>query len=540
MYDGGAFDVGTLTSWSILITYIQGVPSAPAVWSPVAGLYSDANATTAYVAGTAVDSVWAKPTPSGTYTYQATVNSLPPAATPVSTNFASGNGNSVITFNFRNNNTYPVTITGISSLAFGAGSNNAVAAYYNTTNIAGSPGAITTANGWIQFGSGTINAIGGSTVQPFMSGLSLVVPPATTYRLLVSCVDPSAGPNIGYSTLAGGVFTFTANGGSIITGTNIGYGGGTIPAVPGNTPRGFIGSVSFAPGAVTACTSPARTVTVTVNQPVSITAQPVNTAACTNAVASFTTAASGTATNHNWRVSADNGNIWTDVSNGGVYNGAKTATLTISAPPVAMNGYLYRDSVVGAAPCGAVKTNIVRLTVNPLPTVVITASPYQHLLPGLKTTLSSTSSPAANPTGGYSWLKNGSAVAGGTNGTLVVDVDGIGDYTLQVTDVNGCINTSNMVTISDSASGKVFIYPNPNSGQFQVRYYTSANNVGQPRGINVYDSRGKRLMTNSYAIGSPYQRMDVDLRSQGAGVYWIEVVDMAGNRLAIGRADVLR
>jgi hypothetical protein len=122
----------------------------------------------------------------------------------------------------------------------------------------------------------------------------------------------------------------------------------------------------------------------------------------------------------------------------------------------------------------------------------------------------------------------------------VVDVDGMGDYVLRVTDVNGCTNTSNTVTISDSASGKVFIYPNPNSGQFQVRYYSSANNVGLPRGVNVYDSRGKRLQTNSYSIGSPYQRMDLDLRTYGAGVYWIEVVDVSGNRLAIGRASVLR
>jgi hypothetical protein len=34
--------------------------------------------------------------------------------------------------------------------------------------------------------------------------------------------------------------------------------------------------------------------------------------------------------------------------------------------------------------------------------------------------------------------------------------------------------------------------------------------------------------------------MDVDLRNQGTGVYWIEVVDVAGNRLGMGRAEVLR
>ncbi len=534
--DDGAGDVGFIENWTLTITYVQGVPATPAVWSPIAGLYSNAAANIPYVAGTAVDSVWVRPTPSGVYSYQATVNSLPPASTPVSTNFAAGNGNYVITFNFKNNNAYPVTITDISSLAFAAGTSNVVA-YYNATNIAGSPGAITTANGWNQFGSATINATGGTTVDPFMSGLSLVVPANTTYRLLVGCQTTGGGFNMGYSTLAAGTYTFSANGCDIITGDNIGYGGGAIPAIPGNTPRGFIGTVKFAPGAVAACTSPARTLTVTVNQPISITAQPVNAVVCTDKVTSFTVAATGTTPTYQWQVSTDNGNTFANVSNGGVYAGATTATLTVTAPPVSMNGYLYRCIVSGAAPCASVPSAQRSLTVNPLPTVVITASPYQRLFPGLKTTLSSTTSPAASI---YTWLKNGATVSGGSSSTLVVDVDGLGDYTLRVTDVNGCTNTSNTVSLKDSASGKVFIYPNPNNGQFQVRYYSIINNSGLPRGINVYDARGKRVLTSSYAVNAPYQRMDVDLRNHGTGVYWIEVVDVNGNRLAIGRVEILR
>ncbi|MBK6378919.1 MAG: hypothetical protein IPF72_03940 [Chitinophagaceae bacterium] len=42
---------------------------------------------------------------------------------------------------------------------------------------------------------------------------------------------------------------------------------------------------------------------------------------------------------------------WTSVANGGVYSGATTATLTVTAPPVSMNGYQYRAIVTGAALC---------------------------------------------------------------------------------------------------------------------------------------------------------------------------------------------
>ena len=285
-------------------------------------------------------------------------------------------------------------------------------------------------------------------------------------------------------------------------------------------------------------------VPVTVNVPVAITAQPVNAVVCTDKVTSFSVTATGTTPTYQWQVSTDAGNTFTNIVNNANYSGATTNTLTITNPPTAWNGYIYRVVVTGAAPCGSVNSFNRVLTVNPLPTIVITASPYKKLLPGLRTGISSTVSPLAAT---YTWLRNGAVltatslgiVSGVGTGSLLIDVDGLGDYRLRVTDVNGCTNTSGTVTISDSTSGRVFIYPNPNSGQFQVRYNPTSNNV-LPRGINVYNSRGQRIRNLSYTLGLPFARMDVDLRNFGAGVYWIEVVDVNGDRLAIGRAEVLR
>jgi hypothetical protein len=158
-------------------------------------------------------------------------------------------------------------------------------------------------------------------------------------------------------------------------------------------------------------------------------------------------------------------------------------------------------------------------------------------------TLTSTVSPNAAAT--YTWLRNGSVltnpavgvVSGLGTGTLVVNVDGMGDYQLRVTDVNGCTNTSNTITIRDSASGKCFIYPNPTSGKFQVRYYSAANNV-LPRSLTVYDSKGDRVFTQFYTIGRPYDRMDVDMRAYGKGLYWVEIGDLNGNRLTMCRVVI--
>jgi len=532
MYDGGAIDVGTLTNWEIEFTYVQGVPATPAVWTPAAGLFSDAAATVPYVAGTAVDSVWTRPTPAGVYPYQATVQSLPIPPATVNTPMAGGNGNNLVAFNVRNNNGYPVTLNSISSNAFGSG---AVVSrvFYKAAPIAGNPGAISAANGWNQFGTAN-NTVTANTLNQLMTGLTLVIPPGTTYGI---ALDFTGATVPAYTNGTGTIVAYSTGGVDVITDGNVGWGGPAAPGTPANNPRNFNGAVTFT-ASVTPCTSAPRTVVVTVNQPTTLNAAlPANQTICTDKVATFTaTVTAGTGPHsYQWQVSTNGGGTYTNVANGGVYSGATSATLTVTAPPVTMSGYLYRCVVTGAAPCAAQTSRAATLTVNPLPVIVLTASPYTSLFPGLRTTISSNVTP--NPAATYTWLRNGVVLTGATTGSVNVDVDGLGDYQLRVTDVNGCNNSSNIVTIKDSASGRCFIYPNPNSGQFQVRYYSVANNV-LPRGIVVYDSKGDRVLSQNYTIGRPYDRMDVDLRAKGKGLYWVEIVDRNGNRLTMCRVVI--
>jgi len=367
-----------------------------------------------------------------------------------------------------------------------------------------------------------------------MSGLTLSIPPGATYGI---ALDFTGATTPAYTNGTGTIATYSTGGVDIITDGNVGWGGPAAPGVPVNNPRNFNGAVTFT-ASVTPCTSPARTVVVTVNQPTTLNAAlPANQTICTDKVATFTAAVTaGTGPfSYQWQVSSNGGGTYTNVANGGVYSGATTATLTVTAPPVTMSGYLFRCVVTGAAPCAAQTSRAATLTVNPLPVIVLSASPYTSLFPGLRTTISSNVTP--NPAATYTWLRNGVVLTGATTGSVNVDVDGLGDYQLRVTDVNGCNNSSNIVTIKDSASGRCFIYPNPNSGQFQVRYYSVANNV-VPRGIVVYDGKGDRVMSQNYTIGRPYDRMDVDLRAKGKGLYWVEVVDRNGNRLTMCRVVI--
>jgi hypothetical protein len=72
-----------------------------------------------------------------------------------------------------------------------------------------------------------------------------------------------------------------------------------------------------------------------------------------------------------------------------------------------------------------------------------------------------------------------------------------------------------------------------------VRYYSVPGNE-LPRSLTVFDSKGARVLTQMYAVGRPYDRMDVDLRNVGSGVYRVELGDRNGVRIITGTVVVLR
>ncbi len=122
-------------------------------------------------------------------------------------------------------------------------------------------------------------------------------------------------------------------------------------------------SGTCAPAATSGCA------TLTVNIPITITSQPANTTVCAGANASFTVAASGTTPTYQWQESTNGGGTWNNITNGGVYGGATTVSLTLTGVTAAMSGYQYRCVVNGAPPGGFVNSNAATLTVQTAPSI---------------------------------------------------------------------------------------------------------------------------------------------------------------------------
>ncbi|NCW88481.1 MAG: hypothetical protein EBV71_06305, partial [Chitinophagia bacterium] len=129
----------------------------------------------------------------------------------------------------------------------------------------------------------------------------------------------------------------------------------------------------------------------------------------------FTTAGSGTGVIYQWQVNTGSG--FTNLSNGGIYSGATTASLAISTTNPAMSGYQYRCVLSNAICTTPVNTNTITLTVNTLPAI--------SSQPQAQTTCSGTTvsfTVGATGTGvQYQWQVN--------TGTGFVNLTNTGNYT---------------------------------------------------------------------------------------------------------------
>ncbi|KRB59675.1 hypothetical protein ASD98_00715 [Flavobacterium sp. Root186] len=180
-----------------------------------------------------------------------------------------------------------------------------------------------------------------------------------------------------------------------------------------------------------ACTPNAtsNSASLTVNQAPAITAQPSASTICAGANTTFSATASN-ATGYQWQV--DQGAGFANVSNGGVYSGATTNTLTITGATAGLNGYIYRVIATGSCTPSAT-SNAVALTVNSAP--VITGQPSASIIcAGANTTFSATASSAT----GYQWQVDQGA--GFSNVPAAAPYSGTTSATLTITGATAGLN----------------------------------------------------------------------------------------------------
>jgi hypothetical protein len=196
--------------------------------------------------------------------------------------------------------------------------------------------------------------------------------------------------------------------------------------------------------------------------------------------------------------------------------------------------YVRAEGTCNNTTCASVTVNV-----NPIPAVVLTAANGSvnpvATNPSAATNLTATVSPAGNYT--YSWTLNGAALSVTTSSITPANglFNAFGTYQVTVTNVaSGCTATSNTIAVTDIAGerDRLFIYPNPTTGVVYVSYYSSTS-AAQARVLNIFDSKGSRLMSKVYSTTGAYGQMKLDLSGLVAGVYMVELTDGSNKRIKI-------
>ena len=284
---------------------------------------------------------------------------------------------------------------------------------------------------------------------------------------------------------------------------------------------------------INGCPAPltSNVATLTVQSAAAITAQPVDITSCAT-TATFSVTATGIGITYQWQVSTDGGTTYTNIA------GATANTIVLNNLTVGSTGNKYRV-VVSSGVCGApVTSNSVTARVGTAPVVVLTAAPFTSYNPSVTGGLYTTVSPTGNYV--YQWTRDG-VVLPNVTGPSITAANGLlfefGTYKVTVTDpVTGCAGVSNTVTITDIAGSRneLFITPNPTRGIVHISYYSTVT-TSQARKINVYDSKGGKIMVKDFTVTGRYGSMDLDLTNLSRGTYMIILRDASGKKIASDR-----
>ena len=372
---------GSLTSNAVILT----VNSAPAITSlpTSAAVCTGSNQTfTVGTTGTSLTYQWFISTDGG-----GTFNLLPNGGVYSGATTASLTISGV-TISI-NNNQYRCVVAGICPVS-PIISNAATISVATSLNITGQPADVVVCAG--NNASYTVSAVGAGTYQ---------------WQL---------------STDGGATFTNISNGGV--------YSGATTATLNLTGAPATLNGNRYRCNLSSSCGSGTSTAALlTVNTLPAITAQPSNATICAGSNNTFSVSATGTGITYQWQVSIAGScaGPWVNISNGGVYSGATTAALTITAAPVSMNGYAYRCSITGV--CTPIVTSNCALLTVATPVSVTIQPTSQTICEGNNVSFTVTGSGTGviyqwqvSTDGGTTWtnVTNAGVYSGATNATLTI------------------------------------------------------------------------------------------------------------------------
>lgn len=182
---------------------------------------------------------------------------------------------------------------------------------------------------------------------------------------------------------------------------------------------------------------------------------------------------------------------------------SSTTGASVTANPTATTTYTVTGTIAGCIST----TDIVTVSVNPLPAVPTVTQNGATL--------------TSDATSGIQWYYNGVAMPGETNPTITPAQNG--DYSVIVTDINGCSSTSQIFTVANigidnpaNTTNNMLIVPNPNNGVFTTKFNKTTSEHAV---LVIKDIIGQVIMESQLSETST----QIDMRMFSKGVYFATI-----------------
>jgi hypothetical protein len=98
---------------------------------------------------------------------------------------------------------------------------------------------------------------------------------------------------------------------------------------------------------------------------------------------------------------------------------------------------------------------------------------------------------------------------------------------------SNCIITSD-VLVRNEAVATLSFFPNPGKGKLMMRYDNSVD-INSPHNLRIYDAHGKIVCEQHFIINRSGSQLMIDMSGKGTGMYFVELINTKGNRLATGK-----
>jgi hypothetical protein len=249
---------------------------------------------------------------------------------------------------------------------------------------------------------------------------------------------------------------------------------------------------------------------LTVNTFPSIGTQPTSATICEGSNATFSVAATtgvGSLT-YQWQLSTNGGGAWTNIA------GATTNSFAQTGIPATQNGYQFR--VLVTAGCGTTPSSAAVLTVNTFPVVAFGSIPVNICKSDASFALSATPAGGAWAGAGVTGSSFSPATAGVGVRTVTYTVTNAGCTTAQPRVINVLECPERHRRLPDYQA--VFVYPNPNNGQFNIRLNSD---LYTRLGARVFGTDGRMHMSQVFTGVGYGSIIPIDISKLASGTYQV-------------------